>query len=439
MLKSFSGGKHISDQKQSTADKHIDQMPIMFEYYVALSQHIGKPAKLVVAQGDVVAEGQLIAQADGVLSANIHSPVCGEVVDIVKRKDASGAVKDYVHIHANGNRDVRHLPHLSNNPTREKILERIAEAGIVGMGGAGFPAAVKYQPKDGADTLVVNAAECEPYLNCDNRLIIERAAHVAEGIRLVAKACGTPNIVVGIEANKPRAAKALLALDGVVAEGQPAKEGDIVVVSLAPKYPQGAEKMLIYACTGRKVPVGALPSAVGCIVANVATCYAVYEAVTNGTPLYKRVMTLSGGGLKCPKNVEVRIGTQLSDLLEFCDGLTDDTVKLVMGGPMMGRTLASPEYAISKTDSGFLALTEKEASTLLPTPCIRCGRCVSVCPMKLSPLYIDFYATAGDTENAVKYGALNCFECGSCAFVCPAKRPIVQSVRLTKIKAREKK
>lgn len=436
MLRTFKGGKHVADKKQAAVDAHIDQMPVMFDYFVALSQHIGKEAIPVVEKGDVVKEGQLIARADGAVSAAVHSPVCGEVVEFLSKKDAMGVKRNYIHLRSNGSREVERLPVLTN-PTREQLLERIAEAGIVGLGGAGFPAAVKYASKLPVDTLIVNAAECEPYLNCDNRLIIERTQRVLDGIRYTAKACGATNIIIGIEANKPKAIKALLACDGVVRDGQRSREEDIVVTVLAPKYPQGAEKMLVYACTRRKIPVGGLPSAVGCAVANVATCYAVNEAV-NGTPLYKRVITLSGDGIGRAKNVEVRIGTQLSDLVEFCDGLKEDTVKLVMGGPMMGKTLASLDYALTKTDGGFLALNDKEATTLLPTACIRCGRCVRACPMNLSPLYIDFYATAGDTENAVKYGALNCFECGTCAFVCPAKRPIVQSVRLTKIKAREK-
>ena len=232
---------------------------------------------------------------------------------------------------------------------------------------------------------------------------------------------------------------ALVALDGVVGEKDPKREGDIVVVLLKKKYPQGAEKTLIKACVNREVPVGGLPAAVGCIVNNVSTAYAVYDAVVNGVPLYKRVMTVSGRGISQPRNIEVRIGTSLTSIVEFCGGLKDDTVKLVSGGPMMGFSLAGLDVCTTKTDSGFLALTDKEASTVLPTNCINCGRCATVCPMHLMPMYIDFYATVGDVDNAVKYGAMNCFECGTCAYVCPAKRPIVQSVRLTKMKMKERK
>ena len=432
----------MPDNKDLTASVAIEQMPLVAEYFVSLSQHIGKPAEPVVAAGDVVVEGQLIAKASSFVSANIHSPVCGQVVGIVKRRNAQGATVDYVHIKPNGNTDKVTLKPLAD-PTPEQIIARVAEAGIVGMGGAGFPTAVKLQPKDPVDTLIINAAECEPYLNCDNRLMIERKQEFIEGVRLIAKAINVSNVYIGIEANKMEAYEALVSLDGVIADTKEAlankKDGDIVVTLLKKKYPQGAEKTIIKACVNRDVPVGALPAAVGCIVDNVGTAYAVYDAVVNGRPLYRRLMTVTGRGVNTPKNIEVSVGTPLSAIVEFCNGLTDNTVKLVSGGPMMGFSLQNLDVATTKTDSGLLALTDKEASTVLPTPCINCGRCASVCPMKLMPMYIDFYATCGDTENAVKYGAANCFECGTCAYVCPAKRPIVQSVRLTKMKMKEKK
>lgn len=441
-MKTFKGGFHVPDNKALTADAIVEVMPLVPEYYVSLAQHIGKPAEPVVAAGDVVVEGQLIAKASSFVSANIHSPVCGEVVDIVKRKNAQGATVDYIHIKSNGNQDKFTLPKLTN-PSAEEIVQRVADAGIVGMGGAGFPTAVKLQPKDPVDSLIINAAECEPYLNCDNRLMIERANEFIAGVKLIAKAINVPNVYIGIEANKMEAYNTLLAVDGVIADDKKSlanrKDGDIIVVLLKKKYPQGAEKTLIKACVNREVPVGGLPSAVGCIVDNVGTAYAVYDAVVNGNTLHKRLMTVTGRGVCSPKNIEVAVGTPLAAVVEFCGGLSEDTIKLVSGGPMMGFSLANLDVCTTKTDSGFLALTDKEASTVLPTPCINCGRCAEVCPMKLMPMYIDFYTTCGDTENAVRYGAANCFECGTCAYVCPAKRPIVQSVRLTKMKMKEKK
>ena len=437
-MKTFRGGVHIPDNKALSENIAISEMPIVADYYVSLSQHIGKPAELVVKVGDTVKEGQLLAKAAGFVSANIHAPVCGEVVEVVKRKNAQGNTVDYVHLKSNGKTDVKRMSAIEN-PTKEQIIERVAEAGIVGMGGAGFPTAVKIQPKDPVDSLIINAAECEPYLNCDNRIMIERTEQFIAGVKMLATACEVSNVYIGIEANKMEAYEKLIALNGVSAEDAEGRSpSDIVVVLLKKKYPQGAEKTLIKACVNREVPIGGLPAAVGCIVCNVSTAYAVWDAVANGTPLYKRVMTVSGMGIKA-NNLEVRIGTPLADIVEHCGGLSDDAKKLVSGGPMMGFSLVDVDVATTKTDSGFLALTDKEASTVLPTPCINCGRCANVCPMRLMPMYIDFYATVGDTYNAVKYGAMNCFECGTCAYVCPAKRPIVQSVRLTKMRMKEKK
>ena len=441
-MKTFKGGFHVPDNKALTENMSVEFMPLVPDYYVSLSQHIGKPAEPVVNAGDEVVEGQLIAKASSFVSANIHSPVCGQVIGIEKRRNVQGATVDYLHIKSNGKQDKFTLPPLTD-PTSEQIVQRVADAGIVGLGGAGFPTAVKLQPQDPVDTLIINAAECEPYLNCDNRLMIERAAEFIAGVRLIAKAISVTNVYIGIEENKMEAYNTLIALDGVIGcskkELKAKKDGDIVVQLLKKKYPQGAEKTLIKACVNRTVPVGGLPSAVGCIVDNVGTAYAVYDAVVNGRPLYKRLMTVTGLGVKTRKNLEVAIGTPLSTIVEFCDGLVDETAKLISGGPMMGFSLANLDFCTTKTDSGLLALTDKEASTVLPTPCINCGRCANVCPMKLMPMYIDFYTTVGDTENAVKYGAANCFECGTCAYVCPAKRPIVQSVRLTKMRMKEKK
>ncbi len=442
-MKTFRGGVHAPDNKFLTCDLAVEQMPVVPDYYVSLSQHIGAPAIPIVSAGDKVAEGQLIAKAAGKISANIFSPVSGEVVGIEKCKNAQGSSADCVHIKSDGMQTTDFLPKL-NNPSKDEIITRIGDAGIVGMGGAGFSTAVKVQPNEPVDTLIINAAECEPYLNCDNRLMIERTEEFLIGVRLLAKALGVSDVYIGIEANKPEAYEKLISSEGVVADekpkkGEPIKTGDIKVTLLKKKYPQGAEKTLIYACTKRKVPCGGLPMNVGVVVNNVGTAYAVYDAVVNGRPLYKRIMTVSGRGIISPKNIEVRTGTPLSAIVNFCGGIKDETVKLISGGPLMGFSLQSTDVCTTKTDSGFLALTGDEASTMLPTPCINCGKCAAVCPMRLMPMYIDFYATAGDYDTAVKYGAKNCFECGTCAYVCPAKRPIVQSVRLTKNKTREKK
>lgn len=425
-MKTFVGGTHVKDFKSLTERCEIEQMLIVPDYYYSLSQHIGAPAIPVVEAGESVKCGQLIAKQNGKVSANIYSSIAGEVVGIEKRKNAQGALVDCIHVRTAEKQETVTLEPIKEM-TKQAILDRIALAGIVGLGGAGFPTAVKLCPQNPVDTLIINAAECEPYLNCDNRLLIERCDEVIQGTRLIAEALGVQNIIVGIEANKPEAIEKLAAYT------------DIQVDVLKKKYPQGAEKTLIYACTKRKVPCGGLPAAVGVVVDNVGTAYAVYQAVVENKPLYSRVMTVSGDGVNTPKNIEVRCGTPLKTIVDFCNGLKDDTIKIISGGPMMGFALSDLNVATTKTDSGLLALTKESASIEQPTPCINCGRCATVCPMHLEPMYIDFYAIAGDYENAVKYGAQNCFECGTCSFVCPAKRPIVQSVRLTKLKMREKK
>lgn len=438
-MKTFKGGFHVADNKALTMDVATEVMPDVQDYYVSLSQHIGKPSQLVVGVGDEVKQGTLIAQSSAFISANVHSPVCGNVVEVVSHKTAQGATAQFVHICANGNQDTDFLPPLNNDCSAQEIVDRIAQAGIVGMGGAGFPTAVKLQPKDKVDTLVINGAECEPYLNCDNRLLIEHAEQVVQGAKLIAKACGIENVVFGLESNKMQAYASLMAIDGVVGQDCPKQKGDVVVVLLKPKYPQGAEKTLIKACTNRVVPTQQLPSSVGVVVDNVATAYAVYQAVTLGKPLYERVMTVSGLGVARQTNLLVKVGTPVGKIVEFCGGLNEDAVKLISGGPMMGFCQIDTDYYTTKTDSGFLALTEKEANKALPSNCINCGRCAEHCPMRLQPMYIDFYANAGDYDKAVAYGALNCFECGTCAYVCPAKRPLVQSIRLAKQKIKEKK
>lgn len=426
-MKTFKGGVHVPDSKYLTEYLAVEQMPIVPEYFVALSQHIGAPANPVVKAGDLVAEGQLIAERNGAISANVHSPVSGEVVGLVKRVDNDGVEREYIQIKADGNTDNVVSMNPLVDPTPAEIVNRVAEAGIVGLGGAGFPTAVKLSPADVIDTLLINAAECEPYLNCDNRLMIENAAEVVEGALLTAKALGVSNVVFGVEANKKEAYQVLSQFEG------------IKVVLLKKKYPQGGEKQLVYATTKRKVPAGKLPSAVGVAVQNVGTVYAVYQAVVHGKPLYQRVMTVSGKGVDAPKNLLVRIGTPISAIMSLCQYNAETTVKVVDGGPMMGTTLANLNGVTTKRSSGLLALTNEETSMAQPTPCINCGKCVDACPMNLMPVDIDFNAVHGDFEAAVKAGAKHCMECGACAYVCPAKRQIVQSVRLTKNKTKETK
>ncbi len=421
--KTFPRGTHFDDRKY-TAGSPIEVMPAPSDVYLALSQHVGAPAKAVVAAGDKVKQGQLVAEASGNVSANIYSSVNGEVVGVEKRRNNQGVLADYVHVKADGSEGTCTLSPLETI-NRETVTNRICEAGIVGLGGAGFPTAVKVAAD--VDTLIINAAECEPYLTCDHRLMLEHLEEVIEGVRLLATACGATSIIIGVEENKVDAYEALCGHEGVQ------------VQLLKKKYPQGAEKQLIYALTKRKVPAKGLPKDVKVNVNNVATAYAVYEAVKRNKPLYERVVTVSGRGFKQPKNLLVKVGTPYQALADFCGGMSEETVKLIAGGPMMGFALTDVSGVVTKTDSGLLALEASEAFLGESTACINCGRCATVCPMNLMPMYIDFNAQAGDFAAAAQYGAEHCIECGCCAYVCPAKRNIVQSVRLTKAELRRKK
>ena len=424
----FTKGVHPKDNKSLTSNSSIQVMPPCTDYYVALSQHIGAPAVCIVEVGDCVIAGQMVASAKGKISANIFSPVFGKIDGIVKRKNNSGIVGDYIHIKADADQSGQPFtfPPLVN-PTREDIIKRVEDAGIVGLGGAGFSSAVKISPNKPVDTLIINAAECEPYLNCDNRLILEHTDQVAEGIKLLAQALGVNRVIIGIEDNKIDAYHKFT-------------DYGFAVMLLKTRYPQGAEKVLIYSCTGRRVPnKGGLPMDVGVVVNNVATAYATWDAVANGNPLYKRVLTVSGKGIPNDENLWVLNGTLHHDIFTFCGGIQPDTVKIVSGGPMMGVALADDSGATVKAESGLLCLTAEELGDANTTNCLNCGKCAEVCPMHLMPMYIDLYTLADDTENAVKYGAMDCFECGCCAYICPAKRHLLQSIRLTKKRVREAK
>lgn len=425
--KFFSRGVHIDDKKSLSSGSPIRELSAPPAVEIALSQHIGKAAVPIVAVGDVVDRGQLIAEADGAVSANVHASISGKVVAIEKRPLPRGGSCDCVVIEGDGSDRVRTLPPLGEL-TRESVIGRIREAGIVGMGGAGFPTAVKLSPRTPVDTLIVNGAECEPYLTCDYRLMIEKTDELVRGIRLLALALGVERIIVAIEKNKPAAIAKFDAVQGMA------------VAELRKRYPMGSEKHLIYACTGRKVAPGKLPADVGVVVQNVATAFAVYEAVELGMPLTSRVVTVSGEAIQVPANLRARIGTSFRTLLDECGGESDDASVYIDGGPMMGATLLSTDYSTRKTDSGILVLTPRQASISAPTACIHCGRCAEVCPMHLLPMDIDFYTLAEDYAAARdRGGALNCIECGSCAYVCPANRALVQSIQMCKKKLREVK
>lgn len=423
--RTFKKGIHFPDMKYLAKDKPIEPMPPSEHYFVALSQHIGAPAKPVVEVGATVAAGTLIARADGMISANVFSPVSGTVAGIETRKNKQGANAPFIHIKNDFKNREEFMPPADVSDARA-VRERIGEAGIVGLGGAGFPTLVKLSPSKPVDILIINAAECEPYLTCDYRVMLDRTEEFVKGVKILSSCLGVARTVIGIEENKMEAYEKLRAFDG------------FELILLEKKYPQGGEKQLIYACCGRVVPAKALPMDVGVVVQNVATALAVYEAVEKGKPLYERVVTVSGKGVAEPKNLLVKTGTLFEETLDFCGGISEDTQKLIAGGPMMGTSLYDASGVFTKTDSGLLALTGEEANVSQPSNCISCGACARACPMNLMPMYIDFYALAGDFKTSEKYGTNHCIECGCCANVCPAKRPLVQSIRLAKAKLREK-
>ncbi|MBR1747413.1 MAG: electron transport complex subunit RsxC [Clostridia bacterium] len=419
--KFFPKGVHVPDNKSWSKDVPIEVMEAPDIVCIGLQQHIGRPSVPVVGPGDEVLCGQLIAKEGGYIGANVYSSVSGKVTGIEKRPGVNGVPAEYIVIENDHHDRTMTLPPL---PDREPatIKARIREAGIVGMGGAGFPTEVKLSPKTPVDSLVINAAECEPYLTCDYRLMVEKTDEVAQGIRLLAKALGVEKIFVGIEKNKPDAIELFSRYD------------DMQVVSLKKAYPMGSEKHLIYSCTGRKVPCGKLPADAGCVVQNVATAFAVYEAVEKDKPLYERVMTVSGCGAVHHKNLLVRTGTPFSALRENC-GVKDDVTMFVSGGPMMGPAMASTDVYSTKTTSGFLMMLPEEIDVSFPTPCINCGACADACPMNLAPMQIDFYTQSGQYDLAAKYGGVkDCISCGTCAYVCPAKRALTQSIALCKQK-----
>ena len=418
-------GSRIRGTKLSK-DSPIEKITPPKTVYISMSQHIGAPAIPVVSVGDHVKKGQLVGEASGALSANVYSSVSGTVTEIKSIVNGLGQNLNHVVIE-NDYKDEEVLFDDVADFEVKTLIERIRQAGIVGLGGAGFPTAIKLTPNHQLDTLVVNGAECEPYLTCDYRLMIERTDDIYKGIKYVAKVLGIERVIIGIESNKPKAIEAFSRYD------------DLDVVVLRKQYPMGSEKHLIYVTTGRKVPVGKMPFDIDCCVQNVKTLIACYEAIEHNKPLTETVITVSGKGIKTPKNLLAPIGTPIEELIEYCGGKADDVIKVVAGGPMMGKALASLTHFTRKTDSGFLCLSANETDTREPSNCINCAMCARNCPMRLMPMYIEACAIAGDFESAQKYGAMNCIECGLCTYNCPAKRSLVQSIAYAKGKIKEMK
>lgn len=435
------GGVHPPENKL-TADKAIVDLPIPAQVSIPVSQHIGKPGELVVERGTEVKVGTMLAKASGFISAPVHSSVSGKVKKIDTVVDAQGYRRQAVLITVDGDEWEESIDRsddlkeeISAKP--EEIVAAIADAGIVGAGGATFPTAVKYSIPEGksVDTLIINGVECEPYLTTDHRLMLERAEELIVGTRILMTALGVARAYIGIENNKP---DAIAHLDSVIAARRAAgaiPEGFLEVLPLHVKYPQGGEKQLIQAATGREVPSGKLPLDVGCVVSNVSTTIAVYNAVQKNRPFIDRIVTVTGKSLVGAGNggnYRVRIGTPVQALVDEVGGVPEGTGKVIMGGPMTGKSIASFDVPITKGAGGLIFVDEAEARRQAVHNCIRCSRCVSACPMGLEPYLLEKLCQAERWEDAEREGVMDCIECGSCNFTCPSNRPILDWLRLGK-------
>jgi len=430
-LKTFrKGGVHPAENKISSGSSILD-LPVPGLVTVHLSQHLGVPAQPVVDKGDSVRTGQLIAKSAGFVSANIHSPVSGTVQKIEPVPDITGYPKMAIVIEVRGDEWIETIDRTDtivrpDKLSREEIIARISEMGVVGMGGATFPSHVKVSVPKGkkAEILIINGVECEPYLTSDHRLMLEKGEEILIGAGFLMRALPVDQAVIGIEKNKPDAIEHLRKLSS----GYPG----IRVEPLKVKYPQGGEKQLIKAITGREVPSGGLPIDVGAVVHNIGTAFAVYEAIAKNKPLFERVVTVTGKSLAKNANFKVRIGTPVSSLIEAAGGLPDDTGKVISGGPMMGRALPGLNAPVTKGTSGIVVMKANESVRKTVMNCIRCARCASACPMGLEPYFLMSLGDARRWEEMETARALDCMECGSCSFTCPSNRPLLDYIRIGK-------
>ncbi len=431
MLRTFAkGGVHPPENKFSVKEA-IQDLPIAGTIAIPLAMHLGVPAKPVVQKGDEIITGQLIAKGEGFVSANIHSPVSGKVLKLDKALNSSGYKRDAIFIAVEGD---EWDPAIDRSDTLIKecklspseIIQKINDAGIVGLGGATFPSHVKLSVPRGkkAEYLIINGVECEPYLTSDHRLMIEKSEELMVGISILQKALQVKKTIIGIENNKPDAIEQLSKIS--------AEYEGIRVQALKVKYPQGGEKQLINAILNREVPSGALPVEVGAVVFNVGTAYAVYEAVQKNKPLFERVVTITGKSLQKTANYKVRIGTPITNLIDATGGQPEDTGKIINGGPMMGKALAGSDLPIAKGSSGILLIPGNESRRKPTEPCIRCSKCVSVCPMGLEPYLLMVMGQKSLFERMEAEKVMDCIECGSCSYTCPSSRPLLDYIRLGK-------
>lgn len=428
-LLTFKGGIHPYEGKELTMDKPIETYLPKGELVYPLSQHIGAPAKPVVKKGDRVLVGQRIAEAGGFVSAHIHASVSGTVKNIEPRLTVGGTKVESIIIENDGEYEVMERPAPGNwqEMDRKELLAVIQDAGIVGMGGAGFPTHVKLSPKnpDSIDYIIVNGSECEPYLTSDYRRMLEEPEKVVTGLEIVLHMFPQASGIIAIEDNKPEAIR--------IMKEQTADNPKIQVNVMKTKYPEGAERQLIYANTGRYINSGMLPADAGCIVHNVDTVTAIYKAVVEGVPLIDRIITISGDDIVDPKNFKVLLGTSLQELIEAAGGYLDgEPEKIISGGPMMGKAMFSTEVPAVKGSSAVLCMKKDEVAACEPSNCIRCGRCVAVCPGRVNPTKLASLAEHGKLDAFVEQDGMECCECGCCSYVCPAKRHLTQTIAATR-------
>jgi len=419
------GGVHPDDRKGLSASQAIEDLPMPPLLHIPLQQHIGAPAEPLVRRGDLVKKGQLLARSQGAISAPVHAPTSGRIMGVggYPAHHASGLSVRTITLQPDGQESWTDSLDPVADPfalSADEISQRVAEAGIVGMGGATFPSAVKLnlRKRYKLHTLVINGAECEPYLTCDDRLMRERSAEVVDGVRLMARALEVERIIIAIENNKPEAQAAMR--EAAFAFEQ------VSVVGLPTRYPMGSEKHLVQTLIGKETPARGLTADMGVVVHNVATALAVHDALRHGRPLISRVMTVTGGAVKQPRNLQVLLGTPLTHLVDYCGGFLEEPARLISGGPMMGQPLPSTRVPAVKGSNGLLALTAAEIQAAPEMPCIRCASCVRACPCGLVPLEMAANINAGGLDASVKLGLLDCIACGSCSYVCPSHIPLVQ-------------
>lgn len=427
---SFIGGIHPPERKELAKGRPIQEIPIPKSVYLFVNQNTGKPPAVSVKKGDSVKTGQKIAEAQGPVSVPLHSPVTGVISDIKKVMHPITQKPEELLVIDSETDQFDFLEPLSDWKAYDKekshtlLYERIKEAGIVGLGGATFPSHFKYLEamKKPVDYVILNGAECEPYLTIDDRMMVEHPAQIVGGLEILLKICGASKGYIGVEDNKPEAFEAL----------KKYANDRIEPALVKTKYPQGGEKQMIYALTKRSVPVGGFPIHIGVIVHNVATAFAIYEAVEKGKPLYERGVTVTGEGIAKPGNLWVRVGTPIQELITYAGGLNSEGGKVILGGPMMGVPIKDLTLPVMKGTSGILVLTPEMVSEINETACINCGRCLMACSLRLEPNYLVKLVKAKKFEEAYKYGVLNCCECGSCAYVCPSKIEHVKHFKLAK-------